>query len=416
MRPGSTDHAITRCSTTSAMRWRVSRIVGVALLLLSLSWVGVRAQPGDGPPPALVRVGQVKEQTLQRRWDLIGRLKEVNRVIVSAEQEGRLVAVKIEVGQPVVGGQTVLAAVEDSFAKLELASTQAALAQAEATVLETEALLDNATRDREFYEGLAKAGTAKRKELDDARTTERAVSARLKAAKAQVVAAQVRVDHAKTDLAKLAVVAPFDGVVVRKLAELGMWAQKGTPVAEMISRGRIDAVVDVPEKFVNQVEDGQPVEVVIEPLGQTVQGKVQAVIPSANLSARTFPIKVRMDDLGGRLKSGMSAIAKLPAGPPLAMMTVPRDAVLRSAQGLSVWVNANGVAAKVPIKVLFSENNRYAIEPLTAQGLQSIVDGAEVVIEGGERILFPGQPLKVTRLTQKSNPSAPNQTAVDEDG
>ena len=395
--------------TTPGAKVAWATVLGALLAL----WLvpPAHGQAGDGPPPALVRVAPAAKQTLQRRWDLIGRLKEVNRVVVSAEQEGRLVAVKIEVGQPVVGGETVLAQVEDTYAKLELATAQAALEQANATVTETEALLENAKRDREFYEQLSLTGTAKRKELDDARTTERATAARLNATRALAAVAQLRVDRARTDLEKLKVVAPFDGVIVRKLAELGMWAQKGTPIAEMISRGRIDAVVDVPERFVNQVADGQPVEIEIEPLNTTVQGKVQAVIPSANLSARTFPMKVRMDDQNGQLKSGMSAIAKLPAGPRESMLTVPRDAVLRSAQGLSVWVNAGGTAAKVPINVLFSAGTDYAVEPLTPQGSQALVDGAQVVIEGGERILFPGQPLKVTRLSEEAKQVAPELTA-----
>ena len=355
------------------------------------------AQPGgksDGPPPALVRVAPVTMQTLQKRWDLIGQLKEVNRVIVSTEQPGRLVDVKIDVGHPVVGGQTVLAQVEDTYAKLELAEATAAMVEAKASVREAEALLANAEREHKYQKDLRNSGAGQRKELDDAITDEAAAVAKLDAAKANVLVTQARVDRANTNLKKLTVIAPFDGLVVRKLAERGQWSQQGTPVAEIISRGRIDAVVDVPERLIGFVEAGQDIELVVEPLNIDTTGEVVAVIPQGSQAARTFPVKIRTDDQNGRLMPGMSVLAKLPTNQKAPALTVPRDAVLRSANGVHIWTNNNGVAMRYEVDILFGAGDRYAVRARRAAG-PPLKAGDSVIIEGAERLLFPGQPLIV---------------------
>ncbi len=347
-----------------------------------------------GPPPALVRVAPVTMQTLQKRWDLIGQLKEVNRVIVSTEQPGRLVAVKIDVGQPVVGGQTVLVRVEDTYAKLELAEAKAATVEAEATVKEAEALLANAQRERKYQQDLRGSGAGQRKELDDAITTEAAAVARLEAAKAHVLVTQARVDRANTSLKNLTVVAPFDGVVVRKLAERGQWSQQGTPVTEIISRGTIDAVIDVPERLIGFVQAGQEIELIVEPLKIETTGKVVAIIPQGSQAARTFPVKIRTEDQNGRLMPGMSVLAKLPTNQKAPALTVPRDAVLRSANGIHIWTNNNGKAMRYEVDILFGAGDRYAVRARPAAG-PPLKAGDSVIIEGAERLRFPGQSLIV---------------------
>ncbi len=47
--------------------------------------------------------------------------------------------------------------------------------------------------------------------------------------------------------------APFDGLVVSKMAEVGRWVDPGDAVIEVVSRGTIDAVVDVPERLIDRV-------------------------------------------------------------------------------------------------------------------------------------------------------------------
>ncbi len=348
--------------------------------------------PPAGPPPALVRVGAVASELVQNQWNVVGRLAQVRRAVVAAEQSGRVVAVQAEEGDAVTGNKTVLAKIDDVWAKLDLRTTEAKVQQTEARVAETDARLDQSRRDLRALEDLLASNSAKPREVEDQRATVAEDKAQLDYAHAQLAAAQVEHDRSKENLARLTIVAPFDGVVVKKLTEVGEWVNKGSGVAEIISTGTIDAVIDVPEKYVNYLRPGQNLEVVIESLSVEVTGRVASITPLGSTAARTFPVKVRIDDRQGKLKSGMSVVARVPTGRKSRQLTVPRDAVQRSAVGNAVWLNLDGKAMPVSVKVLFGVGDRYAVAPVG--GGPPLMPGMQVVIEGAER-LFPTQPLIV---------------------
>ena len=56
-----------------------------------------------------------------------------------------------------------------------------------------------------------------------------------------------------------------------------------------------------------------------------------------------------------------------------------------------------GKAFRVPINVLFINGADYAVKVLSGYDGPPLADGAKVVIEGGERLLFPGQIVKVVQ-------------------
>ncbi len=346
-------------------------------------------------PAQTVRVGAVSQQTLQERWPVIGRLREVRRSIVAAEQFGRIVAINVDQGDAVEGGVTELARIDNVWAKLNLAAGEANLAQAKAGVAEAQANLNQANRELAYLEDLGARGSAKPKEVDDARSAAEAAKARLDRAHADVLAAEASLARAQENVSRLNVIAPFDGLVVAKHTEVGQWVDAGDAVVEIISRGQIDAVIDVPERLINDVELGERVEVRLTGLNIEAQGVVESITPTGATAARTFPVKVRLQDERGLLKAGMSVTAMIPAGRETPLLTVPRDALLRSPAGDVIWAAVDNQAVKVPVKVLFGVADRYAVEVAPAYFGPPVVEGTQVVIEGGERLAFPGQPLNI---------------------
>lgn len=367
------------------------------------------AAPAEAPrvPPATVRVGKATQETLQARFEVIGRLQEVQRATVAAEVRGKIIEVPVEEGTRVEAGKTVLAKIDPIWMQAELEAAEARVASAEAT-------LEQSQRDLDYLTTLAQANSAKPKEVDDAR-------AQVNADKASLDAAIAERHAAASSVERLTVLAPFDGVVIDKRAEVGQWVEPGDPVHELVSVERIDAVVDVPERVVNQVRVGTEVEVEVEPLQRVVTGHVIAVIPSGMSAARTFPVKVRLSDEDGLLKPGMSVIARLPMGEAGEKLTVPRDAVLFSGAKATVWAAVPMAAAGAPaaeaaagsaggpslqampmeVQVLFGEGDRVAVNPLPGQMGMMLAPEMSVVIEGAER-LFPTQPLMVIELAQVS--------------
>lgn len=338
-----------------------------------------------GPPPANVRVALAQTQSLRQRIAVVGRLHELQRATVAAEVEGKVLEVPVREGDPVIAGQTVLARIDGVWAEQNLRRAQADVAAAQAT-------LDQSELDLTYLQQLREAQSAKPKEVDDMRAKVASDRARLSSANADL-------DRAEREIERLVVLAPFDGTVTRKITEVGQWVAPGDGIVEVISQGRVDAVADVPEQVIDRIKLGDTAAVVVDPLGLTVEGEVVAINPNGQNTARTFPVKVRLDDRGGQLKPGMSVTLWLPIGAEAAYLTVPHDAVTYTVDGKHVWVGVPGGAGSpmpnavsVAVRPLFAQGDRVAVEPLRASDGSVLVDGATVVVEGAEA-LFPGQPL-----------------------
>ena len=106
--------------------------------------------------------------------------------------------------------------------------------------------------------------------------------------------------------------------------------------------------------------------------------------------------------------------AAIPTGRKQQTLTVPRDAVLFSARGSVVWVASGGKASPIAVDVLFSKGDRYAIRQAIPAQQPQLKSGLSVVIEGGERLMFPGQPVMVVDPagpSQSSHPVKPEKKA-----
>ncbi len=339
-----------------------------------------------GPAPAGVRVAQARMQTLRQRIAVVGRLHELQRATVAAEVAGKVLEVPAQEGDPVVAGRTVLARIDGVWAEQNLKSAQADVAAAQAT-------LDQSELDLKYLEQLREAQSAKPKEVDDMRAKVASDRARLSSAVADR-------ERAQREVERLVVLAPFDGAVTRKITEVGQWVSPGDDIVEVISHGQVDAIADVPEQVIDQVRLGDTAAVMIGPLGLNVAGEVVAINPNGQNAARTFPVKVRLDDQGGKLKAGMSVTVWLPIGAEAPYLTVPQDAVMYTVDGEHVWVGVPGgegspmpTAASVAVRPLFAQGDRVAVEALHAGDANLLIDGVTVVVEGAEA-LFPGRPLK----------------------
>ncbi len=349
--------------------------------------VAAMAQAPQGAPPTAVVTAEVRLETVQNRVRVIGRLRPVRRATVASQVEGRVQEVRVDVGAELVGGETVIAVVDDVWAKL-------AVEQAEADLSAAEARAAQSARELAHLETLAQRNASDQRAIDDARAAAEADAA-------EVLAYSAALHRAEETADRVTIVAPFDGVVTAKVAEVGQWLEPGGAVVEMLSTGEIDAVVDVPELRIGAVRTGMPIDVEVEALGQTLTGTVVALNPDGNNAARTFPVKVRLDNPDGALKVGMSAVALVPVTERVEHVLVPRDAVSFTPQGAQVWVtmvmpgspaDALPVAMPIDVNVLFGQGSDFAVEPLPKMEGMSLRAGMSVVVEGAEQ-LWPTRPV-----------------------
>ena len=344
---------------------------------------------GDPAPPTSVKVAQVAKQTMQERVVVVGRLMEVKRSVVASEIEGRVTELLTPAGRTVVGGETVIARVDPVWSSLAVEQAKADLAAAQATARQS-------ARELALLEGLASRNATDPQAVDDARAEAESDAASVLAFKAALHRAEEA--NKRTDI-----IAPFDGVVSAKLTEKGQWLDPGSPVVEVVSNGEIDAVIDVPEQIISQVPKGTQIELAITPLNLTITGEVIAINPDGSNAARTYPVKVRVDDRDGLLKVGMSVSARVPLRAEKEYLVVPRDAVQYTESGPRVWMSLvmpSSAPGSMPqglpmdVEVLFGVGDKFAIEPQPKLEGVNLMPGMDIVVEGAER-LWPTRPVIV---------------------
>jgi multidrug efflux system membrane fusion protein len=197
---------------------------------------------------------------------------------------------------------------------------------------------------------------------------------------AEFESVQSRYRVAEAALSYAQITAPFDGVVVRKLVDVGDQASPGKPlfIVEQPFDYRLEA--NVPERF--SVGVGAKLYVVIDATGEKCEGVVGEVIPAADPVTRSFLVKIDLQCRQG-LKTGMFGRAQLMLGERFAMF-VPKIAVHERGQLTYIFVVHDGRAQMRLVKT--GKSYLDAVEILS--GLQT---GERVVVAGE---VADGQPVR----------------------
>lgn len=397
------------------------------------------AAPSAGPP-APVRVATVVQQEIIPEHTLIGSVRASRRSVIGSAVAGRVTAVQVEEGDTVTesdsDGTNILVTLNTETIDADLKAAEAELRRLEEQLLElrtgsrpeeitrAQAEYDAAAAAREAaarrfarIEQLNEAGVSTADDFEAARSVARAAEQRLKAAKAdlelveagprkeQVEQAAASVEKQKQVLARLQVQrrwhtirAPFDGFVVRRITEVGQWVAQGDPVVEIMALDPIDVVVHAPESLVGALQAGDSVPVTVHALPddhQKLTGAIAGIVDSADQRARTFPVRVRVDNprsTGGYLlRDGMQAQAVI-SGTERSVLMVPKDALILGGRLPVIMVadmtsDTEGVAVRIEVETGLAQG---ALIEVTGD----LSAGQQVVVDGNER-LQPGQVVRV---------------------
>ena len=288
---------------------------------------------------------------------------------------GRITAVKAVLGQRVGRGQAL--AVIDST---ELGQTKADYLQARA-----QEDLAKTTYERESR--LAAEKISSQKEVLEARAALLQAQAARRSAEEKLrlfglTAGQIDA-LAKGGLgaALLPVAAPFDGVVVEKMATLGEVVAPEQKLFTVADLKRVWIWIDVFEKDLRHVhlEDGADVQVDAYP-GESFRGKVSFLSAQVDPGTRTVRARIDVANGDGRLRPGMFARVRLSdphatEGTPV--VVVPEAAVQRRGDGFAVFVQEGEGRFRVrPVKtgrkaggVIEILEGLKAGEPVAVQGV-----------------------------------------------
>ena len=394
----------------------------------------------NGPPaqpPAKVFVEEVRVDTLNEPRTMVGTVHPLRKSLVGSAVAGRVEDYLIndgdfvQKGQPIAKLRTGIIQAEVNAAEAELRAGKAALAELEKSfqdeveqgraklkLAESNRDYRRAKRDRALALGAAVSKEARDEdfalaEQAEASVLEAAAAVRLLeggAREQKTVQARARVDVLQAELERLSeqlerhtMFSPFDGYVSAEHAEVGQWVMQGDPVAEIIELASVDVEINVLEDYIGKLDPSVAATVEIAAASrEPLAGTIAIINHQADARARTFPVKVRVENTitpaGPLIKAGMFARVTLPVGEPVEAPLVPKDAIVLGGQTPVIYVveqqGGKTVAKPVPVQLGISRGLW-----ITVSGAQ-LKPGDQVVVEGNER-LRPMQEVRPERVEVK---------------
>jgi membrane fusion protein (multidrug efflux system) len=154
--------------------------------------------------------------------------------------------------------------------------------------------LEQATADRDrtaaAIAGAKASAAAAAASLEGAKATLDVLKAQRDEAVRQRNELMTALDKAKRDLTFTRVVAPFDGVVGNKAAEIGNLVQPGTRLMALVPLAASYVDANFKETQLGGIKPGQKVDVSIDALdGQTIEGVVSSISPASGSQFSLLP-------------------------------------------------------------------------------------------------------------------------------
>jgi RND family efflux transporter MFP subunit len=193
--------------------------------------------------------------------------------------------------------------------------------------------------------------------------------------------------EAKTMLDYTKIVAPFAGVITRKLADVGDLAMPGKPMLQMENPSALRLEADVPEALIDNVKLGDKFAVRIASITNDIQGTVAEMSPAADPNSRTFLVKLDLPGTPG-LRSGQFGRVAVPVGEVTAIR-VPVSALVQRGQMELVFVAVNGHAELRLIKTGRRVGDEVEVVSGLNPGEQVVTDRAAELTDGQPVIIKP---------------------------
>jgi HlyD family secretion protein len=287
---------------------------------------------------------------------------------VGVKTGGRLARLRFEEGTRVRKGD-VIAEIEHADIEAQLEAARRAVAESEAQLGQMIAARDEDVRMLERQRALMKDGITTAAALTGAESVAAVSAARVKSAEAAIASARARVRVAQEALENTFVRAPFNGVVIKKRAEVGetvspfgvagQASREGGAIATIADLGELEVQTEVSENTVSKLTNGMPAEVKLQAYqDHPYTGRLRQIFPSADRAKSIVEVRVTIVDPDANVKPEMTAsvtfqeprkdikpaAADAAAAPPTIL--VPKRAVVERDGQSIVWVVAGGAVSR----------------------------------------------------------------------
>ncbi len=343
-----------------------------------------------------VGVDAVSAEPISETAAVIGRFVSRQAGEVAAQTEGAVADVLVEVGDRVSTGQVMVQLVTD---RLELAGDlkRAEVRSAEALLGVARAQQTLAEQELTRMSSLSESAAFSQARFEDSQQMVAIAEAGVAAARARLLSAEAELALVDDELADAAILAPYDGVVVLRHTEVGSYLNVGEPVINLLNDAWVEVEADVPSNRIAGLTEGTAIQVTLDN-GLSREVFVRAVGVSEDPQARTRPVRFTpaWEVVAGELAQGQSVTLRIPSGPQTDVITVHKDAVIRSGLETTVFVVAEadvtagvGMAEERAVTLGGAIGNRLVVLNGLGVGELTVVRGNEGLSEGSSLSYTP---------------------------
>lgn len=301
----------------------------------------------DKELPLNVKADTLKLQPIDDSRYFTGSFEPEKEVKISAETQGKIVSLLVDVGSHVRKGQLLLK-IDDALLKLQLQTVSVQIEGLEADVNRF-TILTNA----DAIQGI-----------------------QLEKAQLGLKSAKVQRKTILEQISKTNVYAPFSGIVTMKFAETGAFAAPGMPLIQVSDISRLRLTVNVPENDLHLFDLNKSYSVKADAYNELPFSGKAILIGSKGNMASNFPVQFSINNTPDlKIKSGMFGQVLISEGGHAEGLVVPSTAIIGSEIEPQVYVVKNNKVILQKVSVAQRTKNGVVVK-------DGVVAG-DVVITGG---------------------------------
>ncbi|RNB80120.1 efflux RND transporter periplasmic adaptor subunit [Brevibacillus fluminis] len=393
-----------------------------AVLSLSVLFAGCSADNGTvgqavgNPVVQVIKAGNLTGNQLM----ISGKVTPNQEVQVVSKVAGRVSTVSVDEGSIVKAGDALVKLEADDYnqqviqARAALASARAKLADTKAGTRSEEiqrqksglesskAAYDNAQKTLERTKSLFTSGAVSQTDLEKAQLALEQAKSGYEQLQAQlqlsengptgntIQALQAEVDrlNSSVQLAEISVnnttvKSPIAGIVAKRSIDPGELATPGAPLFTVVDMKTVQVQFSVNQDQINLIQPGATVEMKTNSIpDKTFKGTVIFISPISDAGTNTFPVKVKVDNAQGLLRSGMIMDATIGTSANATRIEVPTSSLVKDSDKTYLYTVTDGVAHRVEVKTEDKDANWSYVTNGLDQASQVIVNPGSQLKDG----------------------------------
>lgn len=351
-------------------------LLAVAALVYYRISENIKSSKRPAPPPQSVQVITPERGDISSKLSFSGDILAVQQTNIYSRVTGNIQKMYADIGDYVPRGKLL--------ASIDKSTLYQSVRQMEGLVNQAKATLENNKVNLERTQKLFEKGLTSQGELDNALTL-------VKVSEAQVESARANYNNAALQVGYCNITAPFSGYITKRFLDEGSLVSQGTSNSIYILSdiSKLKILVSVLEKDIPKLENVKEVTVTTDAYpGEVFTAKFRKMAQALDLSTRTMPLQLDIDNDKGILKPGMFAKVELLLETNYGSLIIPEQCVIKDDSGEFVFIlNEESTAIKKYVQTGLKSDNKTEIvsginenDKVVSVGQQLIQENSKVKI------------------------------------